>query len=265
MRRLKLRIGISIITLVLFLGTVVLVRGRSFSETYASLRRRIHDAFGVDIMQYDSWALFVIVAMAGAAIAAGFRDRRIGRELGLDRPIVPALLFAFIASLPMLIGYGVMSRVHLSMSLIGIALIFPFIEELFFRGFAFRQLCQRAKWGFWPAGLLTGFVFGLMHVPVRKLIEFDLGANELFTVLLTGAGGVFFAWLFMKWQWNLWVPILLHAMMNAWWAIFATADGAVGGLHANICRGLTIAVAVLLTIYRDRVPGLRRQPRSAPR
>jgi uncharacterized protein len=255
--RLKSRISISIITLVLFLGTVVLVRGRSFSETYASLRRRIHDALGVDIMQYDSWALFVIVAIAGAAIACGWKLRRIVSELGLDRPIVPALLFALLASLPMLSGYGVFGRVHFSMSLIGIALIFPFIEELFFRGWAFRQLCQRAKWGFWPAGLLTGVVFGLMHIPVRTIIELNVGMNEVFTVLLTGAGGVFFAWLYIKWQWNLWVPILLHMMMNAWWEIFATADGAVGGLHANICRGMTIAAAILLTTYRERIPGWR--------
>ncbi len=149
-------------------------------------------------MRYDTWVLFVIVAIVGAAIIAGFALRRIVRELGLDRPSVPALLFAILASLPMLIGFAVMGRVHISMSLIGIALVYPFIEELFFRGWAFRQLCERAKWGFWPAGLLTGLVFGLMHIPFRTIIELNIGINELFTVLLTGAGGVFFAWLYMK-------------------------------------------------------------------
>ncbi len=56
------------------------------------------------------------------------------------------------------------------------------------------------------------------------------------------------------------MPILLHMLMNAWWAIFAVADGAVGGLYANIFRALTIAAAVLLTINRDRIPVLRRKP-----
>ena len=249
----------TLITLGLFLGTAVFVRAVMASEAYQSLRRSAFDAWGIDLSTILMWSTFAIVAVIGVALVVGARAGRIIAEFGLNRPVVPACVFALVASLPMLIGYAVMSggSISIGSSLIVAALIAPFIEELFFRGWAFRQLCQRAKWGFWPAALFTGLVFGLMHVPFRTLLEMNLGMDDLSTVLITGAGGVFFAWLFMAWGWNLWVPILLHAMMNGWWAIFAIAEGAVGGMEASILRGLTIAAAVLLTIFRKRIPGLR--------
>lgn len=41
-------------------------------------------------------------------------------------------------------------------------LMAPFIEEIFFRGFIFGGL--RARWGFFPAALAGGAVFGLAHI-----------------------------------------------------------------------------------------------------
>ena len=40
--------------------------------------------------------------------------------------------------------------------------------------------------------------------------------------------------------------------MNLWWGLFGVADTALGGWIANAARLLTIAVAILLTTYRDR-------------
>ena len=44
----------------------------------------------------------------------------------------------------------------------------------------------------------------------------------------------------------------LHCLMNLWWELFGVADTALGGWIANAARLLTIAVAILLTTYRDR-------------
>lgn len=56
----------------------------------------------------------------------------------------------------------------------------------------------------------------------------------------------------MQWKFNLWVVFGLHCLMNLWWDVFGVADTALGGWIANGARLLTITVAVLLTIYRDR-------------
>lgn len=257
----KSRLSISILTLTLLIGSICLVKSISLSESYRETAFAFNRATGLNLPYFDRWIFYTIIAVVGAALVMGWRCARPLRlidELGLNRPVLPALLFAVLASLPMLIGYSLAASASFSLLLIGIAAIFPFVEELLFRGFAFGQLCRRAGWGFWPAGLVTGLVFGLAHVPFNRLIALELGWNDFFTIALTGAGGVFFAWIYMKWNWNLWVPIFLHALMNAWWAIFVTEDGPAGGmLYANIFRALAITAAIVLTINRQRIPALR--------
>ena len=44
-----------------------------------------------------------------------------------------------------------------------IVVLAPFAEELFFRGFFFAGL--RSRWSLWPAALLSGAIFGLVHAP----------------------------------------------------------------------------------------------------
>lgn len=265
MRPLKSRLLISIVTLTLFLGTLLLVSTRILSERYLALREHLRDSTGVDILHYDRWILLALIAIVGVILVRGLNLRGILDELGLNRRILPAIIFAALATLPMFIGYGLAGQAGFAWIFITAIIIAPFIEELFFRGWAFRQLAQRAGWGFWPAALLTGIIFGLMHVPIQQLLALKIGLGEVLTVLLTGAGGVFYAWLFQRWGWNLWVPIMLHALMNASWAIFNVSEGAVGGLLENLFRAMTITAAVFLTLYRDRIPLLRDRGKMKPK
>ena len=88
---------------------------------------------------------------------------------------------------------------------------------------------------------------------------------------ITGVGSLISCWLFMRWQYNLWVVVGLHCGMNLWWEVFAVDDTALGGWLANGARLLTIACAILLTIFKDRFwPPLahsdeRPSRRTAPR
>ena len=41
--------------------------------------------------------------------------------------------------------------------------------------------------------------------------------------------------------------------MNLWWEIFGVAETALGGWIANAARLATIALAILLTIYKDHL------------
>jgi len=72
---------------------------------------------------------------------------------------------------------------------------------------------------------------------------------------VTGAGGLWFAWLAREWathlgkpgMGNIWVPMALHGLMNLSWAFMAAGENAVGGLWPNVARGLTIVCSVLVT------------------
>ncbi len=78
----------------------------------------------------------------------------------------------------------------------------PISEELFFRGFLFGGL--RGRMTFWPAALVSGVFFGLIHL---------LGGSWEVIPPLT-AFGVLLAWLYER-TGSLGPPMLMHALQNA--------------------------------------------------
>lgn len=92
-------------------------------------------------------------------------------------------------------------------------IVAPFVEETFFRGFVFRGLLSRrlagffrghglaVGSGFWPAAIMSGFVFALFHAQIGLLIP------------ITGVGMIFAA-LFWR-SGSLWPNILAHAGFNS--------------------------------------------------
>ena len=70
--------------------------------------------------------------------------------------------------------------------------------------------------------------------------------------MITFSGAVFFAWLYVEWNYNLWVPILTHTLMNLSWSLFEVDNSALGGVKANIFRGLTILMAITITVLYKR-------------
>lgn len=66
--------------------------------------------------------------------------------------------------------------------------------------------------------------------------------------MVTFFGAVFFAWLYVEWNYNLWVPILTHTLMNLSWNLFEVDNSALGDVKANLFRGLTILTAIIFTI-----------------
>lgn len=66
--------------------------------------------------------------------------------------------------------------------------------------------------------------------------------------MVTFSGAIFFAWLFVEWNYNLWVPIFTHTLMNLSWNIFQIDNSALGDIKANIFRSITILIAIIFTI-----------------
>ena len=194
--------------------------------------------------------LEVTLSVGGITLAHRDGVKNALRELGMSAPAGRGFLFALIVTSPMLIafafGFSINPKMTFS-SVVVLCFIAPFAEEVIFRAYLFRQLYQRARMGFWLSALIPSVLFAAGHVYQSK------DPLELAGILaITGVGSLISCWLFKRWQYNLWVVVGLHCGMNLWWEVFAVDDTALGGWLANGARLLTIACAILLTIFKDR-------------
>ena len=108
--------------------------------------------------------------------------------------------------------------------------IAPVCEELLFRGFIFRSLCN---WrGPWPAAIVTGVLFGLVHGLSAPAV--DLAPLALLGFLLC----------VVYWKTgSLYLTILIHAANNA---LALSSDESWGAGRALALLGGSIAVLALL-------------------
>lgn len=186
---------------------------------------------------------FLVIPVLVTAALYGWKN--LGKELGLSRGFGRGLGFGLLATLPMAIGYGICSdfvwELSISSFMYGCVQA-GFTEEIIFRAFLFGLLVRKCGWGLIPATLIDGLVFGLIHI-----YQGDTALEAGMVFVATGAGAVWFSWLYKEWNWNLWVPIFLHFFMNFYWGGFDMADNAAGGLWANVFRVMTIAFTVVVT------------------
>lgn len=199
---------------------------------------------------------YVVAGMIpAAALWLLHKPREIIQSIGLADGFGTGVLFAVLATLPMLIGYaciGTFDREVSADHLLTRVVIAGFFEELIFRGFVFGQLFRYARWGFLPAALLTAVAFGSLHLYQGH----DL-ASSVAAFAVTAAGSIFFSWIYVEWNYNLWCAIWLHTLMNLPWILFSvSASGAVGGMWANLLRAGTVAIAIGLTIAYKKRRGL---------
>lgn len=178
------------------------------------------------------------------------RPRQAADALGSCCHPVRALLLALLLTSPMIIGLAMKApltlTVETSLALVRHALLPGFGEELLYRV---------AGWGFPPAALIGALLFGGAHLSQGgSAVE----AAGIFAT--TALGGVWFAWLYVEWDFDLWVPVAFHVLMNAWWMVFPVADNALGPLWAVGVRSLVIILSVAVTLaYAKRRGGRRIQ------
>ena len=212
----------------------------------AGLRRILHGWIWVGVAN-----LFQVILSVSAIVAAhAVKLKGAFGELGLRAPIGRAAAFSFVAAFPMLLAFALTSSINARMSVLSVGVgcfVAPFAEEVLFRGYVFGQLYRRARWGFWLSALIPSVLFAFGHAYQAS------GFWELVGIFaVTGLGSLLGCWIYMRWQFNLWTVFGLHCLMNLWWELFGVADTALGGWIANAARLMTIAVAILLTTYRDR-------------
>lgn len=189
-----------------------------------------------------AWWVLPVALVTGALY--GFRN--ILKELGLSRGFVIGLAFSGFAVLPMFAGAALLGSLNTSLTMVDLfrkTVLAGFMEELLFRGFLFGLLFRKLKWGFIPASLPGAVIFGIAHVYQGSGMMETLGI-----FMVTTIGALWFAWLYIEWNENLWVPILLHIFMNTSWTLFDVSSNALGGWQINISRIITIALTVIITV-----------------
>lgn len=196
------------------------------------------------------------LAVLGFAIL--LRGPRLALDaLGLDRPILPALAFALCVTAILPLGFALSSGFSPPASqalqqVLRMALLPGFGEEFLYRAFLFGILFRFAGWGFLPAALVGAVIFAAAHLYQSNDA---LEAAAIFAI--TGLGAIWFAWLYAEWDYNLWVPVAFHALMNMYWIVFAVSDTALGSAAANALRLAVVLLSVVATLAMRRRRGAR--------
>lgn len=177
--------------------------------------------------------------------------------LGLNGNVLKGFGVALLCVAPIYIGFLFFGAFNSDTSfafLLRMSVFSGFIEELVFRAFMFGMLFRYAKTGFFWAVMLPALYFGVSHLYQGHDMLSSLAAFGV-----TFIGAVYFSWMYVEWNFNIWVPVCLHALMNGAWGLF-TMEGtevAAGGLISNILRVASILLAIGITIWYKRRTGTK--------
>jgi len=181
--------------------------------------------------------------------------RNIFYNIGIQTGLIRGLLFSIITVLPMFLSSALIGRIGADLNVLHLVhqtIFAGLMEEYLFRGFLFGLLFRKLGWGFIPASILGALIFGLGHIYQGSTFLETMGV-----FLITSIGGVWFAWLYIEWNNNLWFPIFLHILMNLSWGLFEVSSNALGGFYTNLFRIISIALTIIITIKYNQKKGLR--------
>lgn len=191
-------------------------------------------------------SVFVLTAIV-------IRPKEVLSFLGLDRNVLKGLGIALFCVLPLYIVFPIFGTFHTDVSFFRIyhkCILAGLTEELVCRAFMFGLLFRYARTGFFWAVILPALYFGSQHLYQGHDVVSSLAAFGV-----TFIGALYFSWMYVEWNFNLWVPVGLHILMNTAWVVFDMegTEVAAGGLVSNIARVASILLAIATTVlYRRR-------------
>lgn len=233
-----------ILALLLTFSVFFIVKKAFFSDTFYAVEELIH------LYPISFFLAYAFVGLPVFLFVFFTNEKRFFGPFGLKNNIVKGIAFSFVFSIPMFIGYGWIGNFEIQLTpkefWLG-CLFAAFFEEFYYRGFFFGQLFRKTQLGFFPALILSALLFASLHLYQSDDLSTLIG---IFITTFMGAG--LFAWLYVEWDYNLWLPIGLHFFMNLSWNLFAISENALGDLQANLIRALTIIFAIVGTIIYKR-------------
>ena len=245
--KLRKKLRVPIITLISF-GLFYFVDELFFN----SIRNWFYNITGsLGVGHIISYVIVGTPIYLGASFVA--RNEGIWTKLGLNRSLILGFLFAAVCVIPMFLGFSYLFPFYSDIGIDAIlikVIAAGFFEELFFRAFLFGMLYRYTNLGFIPSILLGALFFGFVHM--YQSTEFI----ELLGIFgVTFIGAIIFAWAYTEWQFNIWVPIFLHMLMNLAWDLFNVSETALGDTYANVFRLITIILIFLITIVYKKKRG----------
>ncbi|MGH8033458.1 MAG: lysostaphin resistance A-like protein [Luteimonas sp.] len=197
------------------------------------------------------------VALAVVAVIALDRARRLSLRaaLGLRWNGWKGPLLTLLATIPCWIGLStqgaLVDTIELSDMLL-LALLFPFAEELVFRGFGFVFARRVVGWPVVIAALVQAIVFGALH---WLGAGGGVGGVALQIFAITFLGGLVFAALDARDGYTVWSGLVFHVSLNAAWNVFSVSDTAAAGWVGSSLRiGSAVLALVLLWMFVPRGP-----------
>jgi len=208
------------------------------------------------ILYYGIWT--VLVPLLAAMLVVGRRQSL--AALGLNASIWAALKVGLISTAVLPLTYFLIAPFNLGDILyrvLGGALLPGIGEEILFRGMLFGLLFRFAGWGFLPAALLGAVIFGAEHLHQGNTLVELVGVFGI-----TAIGALWWAWVYIEWDHNLWVPAAFHVLMNMYFALFDVAENALGGTAFILARAVVVVISIALTIRHAKTRGYYRITRG---
>lgn len=204
-----------------------------------------------------AWVRLALRGLITSIIMAGLlwclhKPYNILSSMGLNHDIFKGLVLALICCSPLFIGFPIVGAFDRELSLdyfLRMVILAAFLEELIYRGFLFGQLYRYGKVGFIWAVIIPAILFGLSHLYQGHSLLSSLSAFGV-----TALGALYFSWVYVKCDYNLWVPIGLHMFMNFCWIVFPVENNvnAVGTLMPNILRITSILLTIILILVLNK-------------
>ncbi|MDP3462932.1 MAG: CPBP family intramembrane metalloprotease [Bacteroidales bacterium] len=227
---------LTLLLIPLTFATYIVLSKLFLAELYQSLLAWLAQAEAAYFLAYALIGLPMVIAIG--VIQRG----QFAESVGFNRNLPKGLGLAFLMALPMLIGYAMFFTFNHEITwqkIVRGAVLAGFFEEVYFRVFFFGLMFRYTRLGFFPALLAGALIFASLHLYQSNDPAVMSG---IFLTTLLGAG--FFAWLYVEWDYNVWLIVGLHLFMNLFWMLFDAGENALGGTLANVFRVITIAVAI---------------------
>jgi len=221
-----------------------------YASQSGSVMRQIFSQFSIQTFPYFRSALAsfsdILVMLILVCIAAKRNPVSVTAISGLFADVARPLFWASLIFIPAILISVFATPLAVNFTAYDFgwkSVVGPFSEELLYRGLAVAVLMRWCGWHWIAACLLPALFFGAAHVWQGS----DLGSIAGI-VAITGMGGLLFGWLFYRWNFNIWPPVLLHIGMNSLWMIFSFGDTAIGDWFGNVVRLAVVIAAIILTL-----------------